>query len=137
MTAAVAIGVAVCAATSAMPAAALPFTEATASDAAAQDADTTTAARLQIEAGSEIIGSGATGFLASDTDGDVRWTRYADGSSTVLATERGQPKTTERYGALSDTVFTPAFNQETAPAMSRPPRTTWPQARRRRSTCAP
>ncbi|MBM9624834.1 FG-GAP-like repeat-containing protein [Streptomyces zhihengii] len=115
MTAAVAIGVAVCAATSAMPAAALPFTEATASDAAAQDADTTTAARLQIEAGSEIIGSGATGFLASDTDGDVRWTRYADGSSTVLATERGQPKTTERYGALSDTVFTPAFNQGDGP----------------------
>lgn len=66
LTAAIAIGAAVCAATSLTPAMAFPVTEAAAPDTAV-DAETA-AAVLSIEPGSEILSAGRTGFLTSDTD---------------------------------------------------------------------
>ncbi|WP_055600165.1 FG-GAP repeat domain-containing protein [Streptomyces aureus] len=37
--------------------------------------------------GSEIVSAGATGFLSSNAAGEYRWTRLADGSSTVVASQ--------------------------------------------------
>ncbi|MEV6249375.1 VCBS repeat-containing protein [Streptomyces sp. NPDC051742] len=47
-----------------------------------------TAATVQVPflvVGGKLLGAGATGFLSEDTDGTARWTRYADGVSTVIA----------------------------------------------------
>ncbi|QIP87839.1 VCBS repeat-containing protein [Streptomyces sp. Tu 2975] len=105
MTAAMAIGAAVCAATSAVPAAAAPPTETVASDAATGvKADAT---NLQLEPGAEVISAGPIGFASSEKDGDVRWTRYADGSSILLTRLDGQAKESEYFGAFSDTVVMP------------------------------
>jgi hypothetical protein len=96
---------AACAATSAVPAAATPLTETVATDAATEvKADATV---LQLEPGAEVISAGPTGFTSSEKDGDVRWTRYADGSSMVLTRQDGQAKESEYYGAFSDTVVMP------------------------------
>ncbi|MET9106885.1 VCBS repeat-containing protein [Streptomyces zhihengii] len=102
MTAAIAIGAAVCAATSAMPAAAAPLTETVAPDATT--AATTDSAVLHLEPGAEIISAGPSGFANSQKDGDIRWTRYADGSSTHLTSLDSQSKDSEYFGALGDTV---------------------------------
>jgi sugar lactone lactonase YvrE len=105
MTAAMAIGAAVCAATSAVPAAAAPLTETVASDAATGvKADATV---LRLEPGAEVISAGPTGFASSEKDGDVRWTRYTDGSSMVLTRLDGQAKESEYFGALGDMVVMP------------------------------
>ncbi|MEX0173471.1 VCBS repeat-containing protein [Streptomyces sp. LMG1-1-1.1] len=50
---------------------------------------------------SQIVSSGETGFLSKSADGEYRWTRYADGTSTVLASAGGPA-----LGAASDVVVT-------------------------------
>ncbi|MEU7296162.1 VCBS repeat-containing protein [Streptomyces exfoliatus] len=51
-----------------------------------------TAATVQVPflaAGGKLLGAGATGFLSEDDNGTARWTRYADGVSTVIAKGEG------------------------------------------------
>ncbi|MFF8375289.1 hypothetical protein ACF07V_04010 [Streptomyces sp. NPDC015661] len=50
--------------------------------------------------GGSLNGAGATGFLSRDEDGKSRWTRYADGVSTVIETTYLQGVT----GSVSDEV---------------------------------
>ncbi|MFD7963556.1 FG-GAP repeat domain-containing protein [Streptomyces zaomyceticus] len=52
-----------------------------------------------LASGGEVIGAGTTGFLTRDADGVARWTRYADGVSTVVDTTGGRV-----FGSASDSV---------------------------------
>lgn len=108
LTAAIAATLAVGAMTSTASAVADPVAEAAVPDATAQ----AESAVLSVEPGSEIISAGTTGFLTSDGDADVRWTRYADGTSTVLGRDLAQAERTEWHGAMSDTVVMPKSNWE-------------------------
>ncbi|MFF3457066.1 FG-GAP repeat domain-containing protein [Streptomyces sp. NPDC002730] len=99
LTAAIAVGLAVTAGPLAGPAIAAPAAGTAAPEAAAQ-ADSA----LPIASGSEIVSAGSTGFLSTDAKADVRWTRYSDGSSTLLGHDFGQFTQTELHGAASDTV---------------------------------
>ncbi|MFF9016328.1 hypothetical protein ACF09C_25585 [Streptomyces sp. NPDC014870] len=40
-----------------------------------------------LASGGQVIGAGKTGFLTRDADGVERWTRYADGVSTVVGSQ--------------------------------------------------
>ncbi|MDQ0840322.1 VCBS repeat-containing protein [Streptomyces sp. V1I6] len=113
-TAAIAIGAAVCTAMSVTPAAATPAVPAVVPDAA--PAADTTAEVLGIEPGSEIVSAGPSGFLTADRDGDIRWTRYTDGTSTVLGKHTPDARLAQRYGSLSDTVVVPRSNPLGNPA---------------------
>ncbi|MGW2018394.1 FG-GAP repeat domain-containing protein [Streptomyces sp. NPDC001927] len=79
----------------------MPAVPAVASPAAGPAA-TAAAAREQavvpFPAGAEIAGAGAAGFLSKKADG-YRWTRYADGRSTLVS--KGAT-----FGAVSDVVVT-------------------------------
>lgn len=99
LTAAIAVALAFTAGPLAVPAIAAPAAGTAAPDAAAQ-ADSA----LSIAPGSEIVSAGSTGFLSSGANADVRWTRYSDGSSTLLGRDFGQFTQTELHGAVSDTV---------------------------------
>ncbi|MFH9723041.1 FG-GAP repeat domain-containing protein [Streptomyces sp. NPDC017254] len=77
-----------------------------AAPAAAPEAATapaaTTAAPIPVPflaSGGQLIGAGTTGFLTRDADGVARWTRYADGVSTVIDTTGGRV-----LGSASDSV---------------------------------
>ncbi|MFG2642610.1 FG-GAP repeat domain-containing protein [Streptomyces sp. NPDC048370] len=78
--------------TPAAPAFATPVTA-----AAAQEQEQ---AVVPFPAGAEIAGAGTTGFLSKKADG-YRWTRYADGRSTLVSQGRA-------FGTVSDVVVTRA-----------------------------
>ncbi|MFF8841589.1 FG-GAP repeat domain-containing protein [Streptomyces sp. NPDC015127] len=103
LTSAVALTLAVGTVTSTATAAASPVTETVVPDVAQDNASAT----VSIEPGSEIVSAGTTGFLTTDADADVRWTRYADGTSTVLGRDSSQFTETQWHGAVSDTVVVP------------------------------
>ncbi|MFD9645178.1 hypothetical protein ACFWWN_17055 [Streptomyces sp. NPDC059082] len=42
-----------------------------------------------LASGGELVDAGRTGFLSQDADGRARWTRYADGVSTVFEKHEG------------------------------------------------
>ncbi|MER5312231.1 VCBS repeat-containing protein [Streptomyces sp. NPDC002773] len=76
-------------------------TAATVPTAAVAPAAETATAPIQVPflaSGGEVIGAGNTGFLTRDADQVVRWTRYADGVSTVVGTG------TAVLGSASDSV---------------------------------
>ncbi|MFD3998214.1 FG-GAP repeat domain-containing protein [Streptomyces sp. NPDC058583] len=50
-------------------------------------APSATAEVIPFPLGSEIVSAGATGFLSRNTAGEYRWTRLADGTSTVVASQ--------------------------------------------------
>ncbi|MFE2558949.1 FG-GAP repeat domain-containing protein [Streptomyces sp. NPDC059352] len=69
-----------------------------------------------LASGGSLIGAGTTGFLTRDADKAVRWTRYADGVSTVIgegATVHGSAsdsvvvswEKTQRYGTEKAVVY--------------------------------
>ncbi|WP_307717519.1 VCBS repeat-containing protein [Streptomyces sp. V4I23] len=62
------------------------------------------------EPGSQIVSAGPSGFLTEDMDGDMRWTRYADGTSTVLGRHTSELGLAQEWGSLSDTVVVPRRN---------------------------
>ncbi|MGW0117620.1 FG-GAP repeat domain-containing protein [Streptomyces sp. NPDC003327] len=76
--------------------------------ATAAPASTTTTATTApvpvpfLASGGALKGAGATGFLSVDADGKARWTRYADGVSTLIPT--GAYETAYGSGPGSDTV---------------------------------
>ncbi|MFD7963558.1 FG-GAP repeat domain-containing protein [Streptomyces zaomyceticus] len=87
------------------PAAAAPTPTAAAVTAVQAAAEPVPAPFLAL--GGELRGAGTTGFLSEGSDGRTRWTRYADGVSTVIEKSRyGQV-----FGSGSDTVV--VVNQET------------------------
>jgi hypothetical protein len=101
LAAAIAVGLAVTAGPLAAPAGAAQTAGTAAPDAAAQSDSA-----VSITPGSEIVSAGSTGFLSTDAQANVRWTRYSDGSSTLLGRDYGQFTQTEVHGAASDIVAT-------------------------------
>ncbi|GCD37763.1 hypothetical protein OEIGOIKO_05569 [Streptomyces chrestomyceticus JCM 4735] len=59
---------------------------------------------LKITPGSEIVSAGTTGFLSVDTKNTLRWTRYADGTTTEVGQDSGQHTQDIAHGAASDVV---------------------------------
>ncbi|MFB7633150.1 FG-GAP repeat domain-containing protein [Streptomyces sp. NPDC056149] len=59
---------------------------------------------LKIAAGSEIVSAGRTGFLSVDAQHTVRWTRYADGTTTKLAQDDRLSSYETTHGTASDIV---------------------------------
>ncbi|MFJ8692315.1 VCBS repeat-containing protein, partial [Streptomyces roseolilacinus] len=55
---------------------------------------------------SEVVSAGTTGFLSTDADGGLSWTRYSDGSSTRIGRDQAQFAPTPGHGAVSDVVAT-------------------------------
>ncbi|MFF3602957.1 FG-GAP repeat domain-containing protein [Streptomyces sp. NPDC002463] len=81
-------------------AAAVPSASAAVSAGAVQDA----AAPIRVPflaSGGTLLGAGKTGFLSEDPEGVSRWTRYADGVSTVIESDKHY---TWAYGSASDSV---------------------------------
>ncbi|MEV5592384.1 VCBS repeat-containing protein [Streptomyces sp. NPDC052496] len=84
---AVALGLAVSGGALASPAAAAPAAPA-----------------LKIAPGSEIVSAGTTGFLSVDPKNTLRWTRYADGSTTEVGQDSAQHTQDISHGSASDVV---------------------------------
>ncbi|WP_327171760.1 VCBS repeat-containing protein [Streptomyces sp. NBC_01336] len=95
----VALAIAAMAGPLALPAVADSGTGVTRPDTGAQA--TSTAA---LSPGSEVVMSGATGFLVSTRDYDLLWIRYDDGSITNLGRGYSQVPKNQSFGAVSDVV---------------------------------
>ncbi|MEU7199508.1 VCBS repeat-containing protein [Streptomyces sp. NPDC045470] len=59
---------------------------------------------LKITPGSEIVSAGTTGFLSVDPKNTLRWTRYADGTTTEVGQDSGQYTQGIAHGSASDVV---------------------------------
>ncbi|WP_234439294.1 MULTISPECIES: FG-GAP-like repeat-containing protein [Streptomyces] len=102
LTAAVAVSLAVTAGTLASAPVAGAASPAAVSASAATATSTVSADEvIAFPKTSQIVSSGETGFLSKSDVGEYRWTRYADGTSTVLASAGGPA-----LGAASDVVVT-------------------------------
>ena len=58
---------------------------------------------LPLPVGSTVVSAGTTGFLSKSYEGDLLWTRYADGATTAFGHETGNGLL---HGSVSDTVVT-------------------------------
>ncbi|MFH8404828.1 FG-GAP-like repeat-containing protein [Streptomyces sp. NPDC018019] len=62
------------------------------------------AAAPKVAPGSEIVSAGPTGFLSVDPKNTLRWTRYADGTTTEVGQDSDQHTQTIARGSVSDVV---------------------------------